>query len=113
MTIKRDNTRPPVIPAPMPFAQKAEPGCWRAPLRKLIAWGVLAWTALIGAGTFYGIVNTMLDPESMRAIGSSNDFEAAGSAVGIMLGLVFWGVLWLMVVAPAMVAYVLIGKPDK
>ena len=110
MTIRHDNTRPPVIPAQMQPTQKAEPGCWRKPLRKLIAWGVLAWTALIGAGTLYGIASVLLDPGSMRALGSHNSFQAAGAGMGIMLGLVFWGVLWLLVAAPAMVVWLLVGK---
>lgn len=99
--------RPPPIP-PLPVLKRPSTPF---PFRSLAKWVVIGWTALCAVGVGYGFLNVIWSEVRHPVLGSSNQFESAGAAIGFGMGLFFWFVIWGIVAIPAGLIW-LITKKD-
>jgi ribosomal protein S27AE len=76
-------------------------------MKSLSKWVAIIWSVFCFFGVIAGIANVG------DKLNTGNEFEQAGTTIGVGCGLGIWLVLWLVITGPAIVIYLVSGKKEK
>lgn len=65
----------------------------------------IIWTFVCGFGLIYGLFSA-----SGMNIDTSNEWETAGAAIGVTMGVGFWFFIWLVIAVPALIVFLVTKK---
>ncbi len=65
----------------------------------------IIWTFVCGFGLIFGIFSA-----SGMNIDTSNEWETAGAAIGVTMGVGFWFFIWLVIAVPALIVFLVTKK---
>ena len=68
-------------------------------------WLAIIWSVFCLIGIFVGMA-------SISGIENSNQYEEAGTAIGAGCGLGIWVIIWIAIVGPAIIIYLVSGKSE-
>jgi hypothetical protein len=73
-------------------------------MRSIAKWVAIVWSLLCVAGLIESLIRVSQNP-----IGTSKAAQA-GAAIGIVLGMGMWIIIWLVIAEPALVTFLVSGK---
>jgi hypothetical protein len=77
-------------------------------MKKFAKWVVILWSLFCLFGVVSGVVNVG------KELGDSkNEYEEAGTTIGIGCGMGIWVGIWLAIAGPGMFVYLLVGNKEK
>lgn len=76
-------------------------------MKTIAKWVVIIWSLLTLCGICVGLITVASDLSELQS-----DYELFGGTIGLACGLGIWLIIWLAIVGPALVIYLVSGKKE-
>lgn len=75
-------------------------------MRSIAKWVAIIWSLVCVFGLIYGLLNA-----SQHPVGASQAAQA-GAAIGVVLGMGMWVIVWMVIAGPAVVIFLVSSKKN-